>query len=98
MAATMIYFIDKDRKPAMTIAFGGLAYLISFIILLFIMQLFLGLNLIEYVTEAFQQSFEMQEGLFSKFEGFQEQLESSREMYDNMLELIIMIMPGILIA
>jgi len=98
MAATMSYFIDKDRKPAMTIAFGGLAYLISFIILLFIMQLFLGLNLIEYVTEAFQQSFEMQEGLFSKFEGFQEQLESNREMYDNMLELMIMIMPGILIA
>ncbi len=98
MAATMSYFIDKDRKPAMTIAFSGLAYLISFIILLFIMQLFLGLNLIEYVTEAFQQSFEMQEGLFSNFEGFQDQLESSREMYDNMLELIIMIMPGILIA
>jgi len=98
MAATMSYFIDKDKKPAMTIGFGGLAYLISFIILLFIMQLFLGLNLIEYVTEAFQQSFEMQEGLFSNFEGFQDQLESSREMYDNMLDLIIMIMPGILIA
>ncbi len=98
MAATMSYFIDKDKKPSITIAFSGLAYLISFIILLFIMQLFLGLNLIEYVTEAFQQSFEMQEGLFSNFEGFQEQLESSREMYDNMLELIIMIMPGILIA
>ncbi|MDW7667764.1 MAG: DUF2232 domain-containing protein [Bacillota bacterium] len=98
MAATMSYFIDKDRRPALTIAFSGLAYLISFIILLFIMQLFLGLNLIEYVTEAFQQSFEIQEGLFSNFEGFQEQLESSRAMYDNMLELIIMIMPGILIA
>lgn len=98
MAATMSYFIDKDKKPALTIAFSGLAYLISFIILLFIMQLFLGLNLIEYVTEAFQQSFEMQEGLFSNFEGFQDQLESSRDMYDNMLELIIMIMPGILIA
>ena len=98
MAATMSYFIDKDRKPSMTIAFGGLAYLISFIILLFIMQLFLGLNLIEYVTEAFQQSFEIQEGFFSNFDGFQEQVESSREMYDNMLDLILTIMPGILIA
>jgi len=98
MASTMSYFIDKDKKPAVTIAFSGLAYLVSFIILLFIMQLFLGLNLIEYVTEAFQQSFEIQEGLFSRFDLFQDQLQQSQEMYENMMNLVIMIMPGILIA
>lgn len=98
MAATMSYFIDKDKKPSMTIAFSGLAYLVSFIILLFIMQLFLGLNLIEYVTEAFQQSFEIQEGLFSRFDLLQDQLQQSQEMYENMMNLVIMIMPGILIA
>ena len=98
MAATMSYFIDKDKKPSMTIAFSGLAYLVSFIILLFIMQLFLGLNLIEYVTEAFQQSFEIQEGLFSRFDLLQDQLQQSQEMYENMINLVIMIMPGILIA
>jgi len=98
MAATMSYFIDKDKKPSITIAFSGLAYLVSFIILLFIMQLFLGLNLIEYVTEAFQQSFEIQEGLFSRFDLLQDQLQQSQEMYENMMNLVIMIMPGILIA
>jgi len=98
MAATMSYFIDKDKKPSITIAFSGLAYLVSFIILLFIMQLFLGLNLIEYVTEAFQQSFEIQEGLFSRFDLLQDQLQQSQEMYENMINLVIMIMPGILIA
>jgi uncharacterized protein YybS (DUF2232 family) len=98
MAATMSYFIYKDKKPSTTIAFGGLAYLISFIILLYIMQLFLGLNLVEYITELFQESFKMQESLFSNFDGFQDQLQESKEMYDSMLELIIRIMPGILIA
>ncbi len=97
MAAVMSYFIYKDKKPSVTIFFGGLAFLASFIVLLFIMQLFLEVNLVDYLTNMFRESFEMQESLFSNFEGMQEQLEANKDFYEDMINTAIRIIPSVVI-
>lgn len=97
MAAVMSYFIYKDTKPSVTIFFGGLAFLASFIVLLFIMQLFLEINLVDYITNMLRESLKMQENLFSNFEGMQEQLEANQNFYEDMIDMAVKIIPSVVI-
>ena len=97
MAAVMSYFISKNKKPILAISAGSGVYLISFLCLLWIMQAFLSINLVDYLRETFVESLKFQESLFSNFEGMQEQLQASRETYQNMLEMIILLLPAVII-
>ncbi|HBH12477.1 MAG: Membrane protein [Clostridiales bacterium 38_11] len=97
MAAIMGYFISNNKKPILAIAAGSGAYLLSFLCLLWIMQAFLSINLVDYLRETFVESLKIQENLFSNFEGMQEQLEASKETYQNMLEMIILLLPAVII-
>lgn len=97
MAAVMSYFISKNKKPILAISAGSGVYLISFLCLLWIMQAFLSINLVDYLRETFVESLKFQENLFSNFEGMQEQLQASRETYQNMLEMIILLLPAVII-
>jgi uncharacterized protein YybS (DUF2232 family) len=97
MAAVMSYFIYKDKKPSLTIFSGGLAFLASFIVLLFIMQLFLEVSLVDYITNMFRESMQLQENFFSNFEGMQEQLQSSEDFYENLITTAVRIIPSIVI-
>jgi len=97
MAAIMGYFISKNKKPILAIAAGSGVYLVSFLCLLWIMQAFLSINLVDYLRETFVESLKIQENLFSNFEGMQQQLEASKEAYQNMLEMIILLLPAVII-
>jgi len=97
MAAVMGYFISKNKKPILAIAAGSGVYLLSFLCLLWIMQAFLSINLVDYLRETFVESLKIQESLFSNFEGMQEQLQTSKEAYQNMLEMIILLLPAVII-
>jgi len=97
MAAVMSYFIYKDKKPSITIFSGGLAFLASFIVLLFIMQLFLEVSLVDYITNMFRESMQLQENFFSNFEGMQEQFKSSEDFYESIITTAVRIIPSIVI-
>jgi uncharacterized protein YybS (DUF2232 family) len=97
MAAIMGYFISKDKKPYKAVLTGGLAYLISFVILLMIMQAFLSINLVDYVRETFVESLKIQESIMSNFGGMEEQLETTKTLYENMMNAIILLFPAMII-
>lgn len=97
MAAVMCYFISKDDRPWKSIVFGGVAYLLSFLVMIMLMQAFLGINFVDQIRETFVESLNIQESLFSRFEGMEEQLASTRTLYDAMLNAFVILMPGIII-
>lgn len=97
MASVMCYFISKDERPWKSIVFGGVAYLLSFVVMIMLMQAFLGIDFVDQIRETFVESMNIQESLFSRFEGMEEQLEATRSLYDSMLEAFVLLMPGIII-
>lgn len=97
MASVMCYFISKDERPWKAIIFGGVAYLLSFVVLIMMMQTFMGIDFVEQIRETFVESLNIQESLFSRFEGMQEQLAATKQMYEAMLEAFVLLMPGIII-
>ncbi|SHI81301.1 Uncharacterized conserved protein YybS, DUF2232 family [Dethiosulfatibacter aminovorans DSM 17477] len=97
MASVMCYFISKDERPWKSIVFGGVAYLLSFVVMIMLMQAFMGINFVDQIRETFVESLNIQESLLSHFEGMEEQLEATRSMYDAMLNAFVVLMPGIII-
>jgi uncharacterized protein YybS (DUF2232 family) len=97
MSAVMGYFISRNRRPFMAVLSGGVVYLVSFLILILIMQAFLSINLVEYVRETFVESLKMQESFMSNFGASEEQLQASKNLYDSMIETIITLLPTVII-
>ncbi len=97
MAGVMAYFISQDKKPAMAILWGGATYLVSFILLLMLMQVFLSINLVTYIRETFVESLRIQESILSNFGDMSDQLEATRETYDSMIEMVIVLLPAMII-
>jgi uncharacterized protein YybS (DUF2232 family) len=97
MAAVMCYFISKDDRPWKSIIFGGVAYLLSFVVMILLMQAFIGVDFVDQIRETFIEGMNIQESLFSNFEGMEDQLEATRTMYETMMEAMVLLMPGIII-
>ena len=98
MASVMCYFIAKDERPWKSIVFGGVAYLMSFVVMIMLMQAFMGIDFVDQIRETFVESMNIQESLLSNFDGMEEQLEATRSMYDALLNAFVILMPGIIIV
>ena len=95
-AIAMSYFIGKDRKAAYCIFSGAAAYLLSILILIFTAQLITGINTSDYISQVFNESFRLQEEIFSGF-GNGDIMENSGFSYGELAESILRLIPAVMI-
>ncbi|WP_313370558.1 DUF2232 domain-containing protein, partial [Sedimentibacter sp.] len=67
LAIALAYGICKDKEANRTILYGTASYLISFVILIFLMDLIIGVNFIQQLKDIYSESFEMMKEMLNNY-------------------------------
>lgn len=97
VAAVMAFLISKNKKPSIVLAAGTVSYIISFVLMIMISQVIVGVNFVDQIKEIFTQSLNIQESLFENFKSLQIDIEDFKESYNQLLEMTIIIIPAVII-
>lgn len=66
LAIALSYGICKDENPNKTILYGATAFMISFVVMILLMQLLMGINFIQQMVEITNESFNMYREILTK--------------------------------
>jgi uncharacterized protein YybS (DUF2232 family) len=66
LAIALSYGICKDENPNKTIMYGALAFMISFVVMIFMMQFIMGINFIQQMVEMTKESINMSKEILLK--------------------------------
>ena len=104
LALALTYGICSDEDANKAILFGSASYMISFVVLILLLNSLMGINFIDRVAEAYEQSFEMTRGLFESIpdqmrtEQLDEYVRNIEEMAPMMNFIVTNVFPAVLIA
>ena len=97
LSAVMAFLISKDKKPSLVISAGTLTYILSFVLIILLMQSIMGVSFTDQMEEVFKETFGLQESIMSKFGSLQGDTELMKETYDKLLKTILNIIPAMII-
>lgn len=69
LAIALSYGICKDVEPNKTILYGAAAFMISFVIMILLMQFLMGINFIQQMVQMTNESFNMYKDILTKTAG-----------------------------
>lgn len=99
-AIALSYGICRDKEANKTIIYGTASYIISFVILIFFVDLIMGVNFIQQLQDIYVESLEMMKEMLNNYpEGLaSDRLEEMKKAVDEIDTIIIsMMFPAILI-
>ncbi len=97
ISSVMAFLISKDKKPSFVISAGTITFILSFILIIFLMQLIMGVSFTEQMEGVFKETFGLQESIISKFGSIQGDTELLKETYNTLIETIFNIIPAMII-
>lgn len=104
LAVALSYGIYRDKDANRTILMGSAAYMISFVVMIMLMDAFLGINFLQQLKDIYAESFQMTKDMLSGMPaGMQnENIDKVIKTYDEMGPMIISfisnIFPAVLIV
>jgi len=66
LAVALSYGICKDENPNKTIMFGAMAFMVSFVVMILMMQFIMGINFVQQMVEITKESFNMSKEILLK--------------------------------
>lgn len=104
LAIALSYGICKDENPNKTIMYGAIAFMVSFVIMILLMQFIVGINFVQQMVEMTKESFNMSKEMLLKTAGdvnsdkFKETLKYFEETGMAMVTFVGQQFPSMLIS
>lgn len=104
LAIALAYGIYKDKEANKTILLGSAAFMISFVIMILLMDAFLGINFVQQLKDLYTESFNMTKDMLSnvpsgmKNESVNQMIKTLDELGPMMIGVISNIFPAIMIV
>jgi len=104
LAVAISYGICKDENPNKTIMYGAVAFMISFVVMIMMMQFIMGINFVQQMVELTKESFNMSKEMLLKRAGdvnsdkFKETLKIFEETGVTMVNFASIQFPSMLIS
>ncbi len=98
IAIALTYLIVKDKKPSTVILGGAVVMLISLIFVLYIIDMFTGIDVTKQITTMFSEALEMQKNIMKTVGANEEQVQLISDTYKYLSEYIVMLLPAMLMT
>lgn len=104
LAIALAYGVCKDEDANKTILYGSAAYMVSFVVLILIMNAVMGINFVQQMTEMYNESINIMKEMVSNMPagtntaGTEEMIKTFDEMGRTMNYIITNVFPAILIV
>ncbi len=98
IAIALTFLIVKDKKPSTVILGGAVVMLISLIFVLYIIDIFTGVDITKQITSMFSEALEMQKNIMNTVGANEEQIQLISDTYKYLSEYIVMLLPTMLIT
>lgn len=104
MAIALAYGICKDKDANRTILYGTASYMISFVILIFLMDLIIGVNFLQQLKDIYSESIEMMSEMLNNYpdvlvnDRVEEMKKTIEEIGPVMVSTISIMFPAVLIV
>lgn len=104
LAIALAYGVCKDEDANKTILYGSAAYMVSFVVLILIMNAVMGINFVQQMTEMYDESINIMKEMVSNMPagtntaGTEEMIKTFDEMGRTMNYIITNVFPAILIV
>nr|WP_312578315.1 DUF2232 domain-containing protein [Sedimentibacter sp.] len=104
LAIALSYGICKDENPNKTIMYGAIAFMVSFVAMILLMQFVMGINFVQQLVEMTKESFNMSKEMLLKTAGdtnsdkFKETLKYFEETGTAMVTFVSHQFPSMLIS
>ncbi|MDF2677353.1 MAG: conserved rane protein of unknown function [Bacillota bacterium] len=104
LAVALSYGAVKDEDPYKTVIYGALIFIVSFAIIMLVMQSVMGVNYIQQMIKMYNESFNISRELIAKTGGnlnsaqYQQMMDNVNTMSESMNLMITQMFPALLIA
>jgi uncharacterized protein YybS (DUF2232 family) len=104
LAIALAYGVCKDEDANKTILYGSAAYMVSFVVLILLMNAVMGINFVQQMTEMYDESINIMKEMVSNMPagtstaGTEEMIKTFDEMGRTMNYIITNVFPAILIV
>lgn len=104
LAIALSYGVVKDEDPYKTLIFGALTFIVSFAVIIYVMQIFVGINFIKQMTDMFNESFNMSRDMILKTSQnmdpakSKEMMDSINSMSASINMMLTKMLPALLIS
>lgn len=104
LAIALAYGVCRDEDANKTILYGSAAYMVSFVVLILIMNAVMGINFVQQMTEMYDESINIMKEMVSNMPagtntaGTEEMLKTFDQMGTTMNYIITNVFPAILIV
>lgn len=104
LAVALAYGVCRDEDANKTILYGSAAYMVSFVVLILLMNAVMGINFVQQMTEMYDESINIMKEMVSNMPaganspGAEEMIKSFDEMGKTMNYIITNVFPAILIV
>lgn len=104
LAVALAYGVCRDEDANKTILYGSAAYMVSFVVLILLMNAIMGINFVQQMTEMYDESINIMKEMVSNMPaganspGTEEMIKSFDEMGTVMNYIITNVFPAILIV
>lgn len=96
IAMAMSYMICKNKKPVSVIIAGSIVMLISLVVIVYCIQLFMGISLADELTSMIKESFDMTKDMLGSLTGLG--IEDMGNFMNNMITTLTRIIPMMLMV
>lgn len=98
LAATMAILISKNKKPFIVVITSAMVYIISFIIMIIILQVIMGISFVDSIKEIFTEAVNIQKSILGNFQEAQLNTAEFEALYNQLIEVGITIIPAVIIS
>ncbi len=104
LAIALAYGVCKDEDANKTILYGSAAYMVSFVVLILLMNAVMGINFVQQMTEMYNESINIMKEMVSNMPagtntaGTEEMIKTFDEMGTTMNYIITNVFPAILVV
>jgi uncharacterized protein YybS (DUF2232 family) len=104
LAIALAYGVCKDEDANKTILYGSAAYMVSFVVLILLMNAVMGINFVQQMTEMYDESINIMKEMVSNMPagtntaGTEEMIKTFDEMGATMNYIITNVFPAILVV
>lgn len=95
LAIALAYGISRDEEANKTILYGAAAYMVSFVVLIYLADLIMGVNFIKQMSQIYDESFNIMQGFTNYSEEMLKSFETARS---TMMFIINNVLPAIVIV